>query len=213
MHVGCLRCGGAKAAKISTAAGCGHSGCRHNASQHLFALCAGALQVSVRLAVSASVCYVELRIQPHDQESKMGSHHSQILCLSSEACQQGWMICSAEPSCRKIGSGGVSRKREAMAYFSIESAVALALSLLINVWVVSVFARGFAGDDNEAIGLENAGTYLGRRFGEHMKYIWAIGLLAAGVFTPVFTSSITSTICEGLSEMGRRAGSGSGGSM
>ena len=84
-------------------------------------------------------------------------------------------------SCRKLSSARVSRKREAMAYFSIESAVALAISLAINVCVVSVFARGFHGDDNDSIGLENAGYYLGRHFGEHMKYIWAVGLLAAGV--------------------------------
>ena len=31
------------------------------------------------------------------------------------------------------------------------------------------------------IGLENAGQYLGEAFGPAMKYIWAIGLLAAGV--------------------------------
>ena len=68
-----------------------------------------------------------------------------------------------------------------MAYFSIESALALALSLAINVCVVAVFARGFHGTDNEEIGLENAGFFLGKHFGEHMKYIWAIGLLAAGV--------------------------------
>ena len=82
--------------------------------------------------------------------------------------------------CRRISETRVSRKREAMAYFSIESALALVLSLLINIWVISVFARGFHGSDNVAIGLENAGHYLGQRFGQHMKYIWAVGLLAAG---------------------------------
>ena len=68
-----------------------------------------------------------------------------------------------------------------MAYFSIESAVALGLSLFINVWVVSVFAAGFYGHTEvHDIGLENAGNYLGQRFGSLMKYVWAIGLLAAG---------------------------------
>ena len=35
----------------------------------------------------------------------------------------------------------VSRKREAMSYFSIESALALIVSLFINVFVVTVFAK------------------------------------------------------------------------
>ena len=83
-------------------------------------------------------------------------------------------------ACRKIDDRRVSKMREAMAYFSIESAVALILSLAINIWVVSVFAKGFNRSDNYDIGLENAGDYLGKRFGQHMKYIWAVGLLAAG---------------------------------
>lgn len=85
--------------------------------------------------------------------------------------------------CRKIQSSVVGRKKEAAAYFYIESGVALLVSLFINVFVVSVFGKGFYGKEGD-IGLENAGHFLGATFGPHMKYIWAIGLLAAGQIPP-----------------------------
>lgn len=84
---------------------------------------------------------------------------------------------------RKIESGQVARKREAMAYYRIESGLALFCALLINICVVAVFARGFYGTEGIEIGLENAGAYLGDTFGPLMRIIWAIGLLAAGVPT------------------------------
>lgn len=62
----------------------------------------------------------------------------------------------------------MARKKEAIAYFSIESAAALLISLFINLCVVSVFAKGFYGKGASDIGLINAGTYLGDRFGQHM---------------------------------------------
>jgi len=86
--------------------------------------------------------------------------------------------------CRKINSRVVGRIKEAVAYFNIESAIALAVSLLINLFVLSVFAKGFYGREEGDIGLENAGQFLGRTFGLQMKYIWAVGLLAAGKSPP-----------------------------
>lgn len=44
-------------------------------------------------------------------------------------------------TCRKINSAHNGRKLEAIAYYRIESAVALFCALLINIFVVSVFAR------------------------------------------------------------------------
>ena len=83
---------------------------------------------------------------------------------------------------RKFDSRYNARKREALAYFGIESAAALLVALAINLCVLSVFARGFFGADQPAkIGLENAGEYLGETFGPVMRVIWAVGLLAAGV--------------------------------
>lgn len=82
---------------------------------------------------------------------------------------------------RKFDSRYNARKREALAYFGIESAAALLVALVINLCVLSVFARGFFGADQPAkIGLENAGEYLGDTFGPVMRVIWAVGLLAAG---------------------------------
>eukprot|EP00891_Asterochloris_glomerata_P009403 jgi/Astpho2/9403/e_gw1.00145.48.1_t len=86
---------------------------------------------------------------------------------------------SALVQSRKINTAQPARKKEAVAYFSIESAIALVISLFINICVVAVFARGFFGKGIEDIGLQNAGEYLGTAFGKHML-VWAIGLLAAG---------------------------------
>lgn len=69
---------------------------------------------------------------------------------------------------RDISRTKVARKKEAIAYFSIESALALLISLFINLCVVSVFAKGFYGKGAGDIGLKNAGDYLGERFGSHM---------------------------------------------
>ena len=71
-------------------------------------------------------------------------------------------------NCRDINRTKVARKKEAVAYFSIESALALLISLFINLCVVSVFAKGFYGKEAGDIGLKNAGDYLGERFGSHM---------------------------------------------
>ena len=94
--------------------------------------------------------------------------------------------------------------REANFYFFIESAIALFVSYLINMFVVSVFAVGLyqktnaevnatcAATDvnhpgtfplnNETVNADiyNGGVYLGCQFGPIALYIWAIGVLAAG---------------------------------
>lgn len=73
--------------------------------------------------------------------------------------------------------------RETLRYYNFEAAFALCVTLMINTSVISVFARGFyQGDEStkEDIGLENAGQYLGAKFGRHFQLIWGIGLLAAG---------------------------------
>lgn len=82
--------------------------------------------------------------------------------------------------CRRVKTSVVGRKKEAIMYFYIESALALLVSLIINICVLSVFAKGFYNREEGDIGLENAGQFLGKTFGPQMKYIWAVGLLAAG---------------------------------
>ncbi len=85
-----------------------------------------------------------------------------IICIG-RACSS-----SSPGACRDISRTKVARKKEAIAYFSMESALALLISLFINLCVVSVFAKGFYGKGAGDIGLKNAGDYLGERFGSHM---------------------------------------------
>ncbi|GAB4815567.1 hypothetical protein N2152v2_002613 [Parachlorella kessleri] len=79
----------------------------------------------------------------------------------------------------------------ALRFFKIESAAALLVSLMINIFIISVFACGFEG--NNSVGLGNAGRMLGDLFGRHMQYIWGVGLLAAS-----HAASITSTFAGQL---------------
>jgi len=73
------------------------------------------------------------------------------------------------------------QEREAITLYSIESTAAIATSVLINTCVVAVFARGFFGSSQAgAIGLRNAGSFLGEAYGEPLRIIWALGLCAAG---------------------------------
>ena len=97
--------------------------------------------------------------------------------------------------------------KEANFYYLIETAIALLVSFIINVFVVSVFAKAFYKHDarhtyqmcvrnnipahqsaifnvtaNETVSanLYHGGIFLGCQFGSVALYIWAIGLLAAG---------------------------------
>jgi len=95
--------------------------------------------------------------------------------------------------------------RQANKYFFIEAAIALLVSLIINVFVVAVFASGLHGKTNSDIYTEclkhnntpgadifpnntelvqadiyKGGVFLGCFFGPAAMYIWAIGILAAG---------------------------------
>jgi len=95
--------------------------------------------------------------------------------------------------------------KEANLYFFIEAAIALFVSFLINVFVVSVFAEGLHGKTNGEIyalceernnshadlfkphpnwtvqaDLYKGGVFLGCTYGDLAMYVWAIGVLAAG---------------------------------
>ncbi|OEL36242.1 Metal transporter Nramp6 [Dichanthelium oligosanthes] len=99
---------------------------------------------------------------------------------------------SALVQSRKIDQNKEYQVREALRYYSIESTIALAISFMINLFVTTVFAKGFYGSKEAGnIGLENAGQYLQEKFGGGffpILYIWGIGLLAAGQ-----SSTITGT--------------------
>lgn len=82
--------------------------------------------------------------------------------------------------------------KQAAYYFSIEAALALLVSFLINMAVVSVFAAGFfdpecakikkamVNGECDDIGLMGAGEALRGLLGNAAETIWAVGLLAAG---------------------------------
>lgn len=99
---------------------------------------------------------------------------------------------SALVQSRKIDSRKQGRVQEALNYYSIESTVALLISFMINLFVTTVFAKGFYGTkEADSIGLVNAGQFLQEKYGGGLfpiLYIWAIGLLAAGQ-----SSTITGT--------------------
>ncbi|XP_043708465.1 metal transporter Nramp3-like [Telopea speciosissima] len=99
---------------------------------------------------------------------------------------------SALVQSRKVEIHKRGRVQEALNYYTIESTAALAISFMINLFVTTVFAKGFYGTDKaDSIGLGNAGQYLQEKYGGGrfpILYIWGIGLLAAGQ-----SSTITGT--------------------
>ena len=83
-------------------------------------------------------------------------------------------------------------------YMRLETFIMLAIAFVINLFVVTVFAKGFENSseaEKNNIGIESAGEYLGETFGESYKYLWAVGLLAAGqvrsVATPAWSSDFS----------------------
>ncbi|XP_021820273.1 metal transporter Nramp2-like [Prunus avium] len=93
---------------------------------------------------------------------------------------------------RNIDPHKKGRVQEALNYYSIESSIALFISFMINLFVTTVFAKGFYGTKQaDSIGLVNAGQYLQEKYGGVLYpilYIWGVGLLAAGQ-----SSTITGT--------------------
>lgn len=107
---------------------------------------------------------------------------------------------------RDIDRSKREKVKEANYYFFIEASVALLVSFIINVFVVSVFAHGmyhktnpevrqicidhnvtdhmdiFSKNDTGYVDVDiyNSGVFLGCQFGIAAMYIWAIGILAAG---------------------------------
>ena len=112
---------------------------------------------------------------------------------------------SALVKSRDIDRTKKTEVREANMYFFIEAAIALFISFLINVFVVSVFAEGLYNKTNGEIyslclannnshaeqflphpnstvqaDLFKGGVFLGCTYGSLAMYVWAVGVLAAG---------------------------------
>ncbi|XP_063330389.1 natural resistance-associated macrophage protein 2-like isoform X2 [Pelmatolapia mariae] len=111
---------------------------------------------------------------------------------------------SALVKSREVDRRNKKEVKEANKYFFIESAIALFVSFLINVFVVAVFAQAFYNKSNIEVNAEcnatgsphtdlfplnnntlevdiyKGGIVLGCFFGPAALYIWAVGILAAG---------------------------------
>eukprot|EP00892_Ulva_mutabilis_P003688 jgi/Ulvmu1/1691/UM116_0002.1 len=109
---------------------------------------------------------------------------------------------SALVQSRKIDVSAAGAKHEAIVYNAIESAASLAVTVVINLSLMSVFASGFYGESSiPEVGLSTAGRHLGDRFGPAMKYIWAIGLFAAGQSSTMTGTYTGQFVMSGFMEM------------
>jgi len=72
--------------------------------------------------------------------------------------------------------------KEPIIYNNIESAVSLFVSFIISAFVISTFASYIEKnpDSDTDLSLRTASVALESFLGSTAKYIWAIGLLAAG---------------------------------
>uniref|UniRef100_A0A8B9ITJ5 Solute carrier family 11 member 2 n=1 Tax=Amazona collaria TaxID=241587 RepID=A0A8B9ITJ5_9PSIT len=111
---------------------------------------------------------------------------------------------SALVKSRQVNRANKREVREANKYFFIESCIALFVSFIINIFVVTVFAEAFFKKNNADVNavcvntssphsslfpnnnetlevdIYKGGAVLGCYFGPAALYIWAIGILAAG---------------------------------
>ncbi|XP_077644755.1 natural resistance-associated macrophage protein 2-like isoform X2 [Lonchura striata] len=111
---------------------------------------------------------------------------------------------SALVKSRQVNRADKREVREANKYFFIESCIALFVSFIINIFVVTVFAEAFFNKTNAQVrqvcanassphtelfpsdngtlevDIYKGGAVLGCSFGPAALYIWAIGILAAG---------------------------------
>ncbi|KAG8377510.1 hypothetical protein BUALT_Bualt08G0040400 [Buddleja alternifolia] len=109
---------------------------------------------------------------------------------------------SALVQSRKVDLKKKGRVQEALNYYTIECSIAIFVSFIINLFVTTVFAKGFYKSSKaDSIGLVNAGTYLQERYGGGflpILYIWGIGLLAAGQSSTITGTYAGQFIMEGF---------------
>ncbi|CAL8094331.1 unnamed protein product [Calicophoron daubneyi] len=129
-----------------------------------------------------------------------------VAIIGAIVMPHNFFLHSALVTSREIDRSVPEKVREANFYFFIESAIALLVSLVINIFVVSVFAGGFYGKnvteiitncsaerrlpahfldvaaqfDPSDVDLYTGGIFLGCSFGLACLFIWAVGILAAG---------------------------------
>lgn len=113
--------------------------------------------------------------------------------LGSLVMPHSCFLNSALVQSRAIQRAKRNRVEEAIRYYSLEAALTIGVSFLINFAVVCVFAKGFWSEEcakqglalvngvcSDEIGFTNAGDALEDLLGGAAKTVWAIGLLASG---------------------------------
>uniref|UniRef100_A0A8C6S971 Solute carrier family 11 member 2 n=1 Tax=Neogobius melanostomus TaxID=47308 RepID=A0A8C6S971_9GOBI len=132
---------------------------------------------------------------------------------------------SALVKSRDVDRSNQREVREANKYFFIESAIALFVSFIINVFVVAVFAEAFYEKTNEEVysicnksgsphvdlfplnnetlevDIYKGGVVLGCFFGPAALYIWAVGILAAGQSSTMTGTYSGQFVMEGFLNM------------
>ena len=82
---------------------------------------------------------------------------------------------------RKVDPKNSKAVYESNIYNTLESGIALLIAFIINLFVIGTFANYMRQPDADpSIDLHNADAALRDSFGTAAKYIWGIGLLAAG---------------------------------
>lgn len=81
---------------------------------------------------------------------------------------------------RDIDAKTKNKVNEANFYNNVESAISLGVSFIINWCVIGTFANYKGGPYSKDLTLSNAHIALEETLGKFARYVWAIGLLAAG---------------------------------
>lgn len=106
---------------------------------------------------------------------------------------------------RKVDTNNPNKVNEANIYNTIESAFSLTISFLINMAVIATFAvyvrSQYFENDPQDIDLRSASAALAGSFGENAKYIWAVGLLAAGQSSTMTGTYAGQFVMEGFLEI------------
>eukprot|EP00049_Salpingoeca_infusionum_P019078 m.360086 g.360086 ORF g.360086 m.360086 type:complete len:552 (-) comp18868_c0_seq1:168-1823(-) len=149
-----------------------------------------ALFASLIVVMSVSFGYMYVKMDPpqgevvaslFDFSLSNGIASQAVAVIGAVIMPHNLYLHSALVTSRAIKRSSDIQVSEANKYNAIESTIALGVSFVINLFVVSVFAEAFYGrPDAQDIDLFTSGQFLELEFGKAMKYIWALGLLAAG---------------------------------
>uniref|UniRef100_H3G7I7 Uncharacterized protein n=1 Tax=Phytophthora ramorum TaxID=164328 RepID=H3G7I7_PHYRM len=100
---------------------------------------------------------------------------------------------------RGVGTGPV---KEANFYFGLEAILALFVSFLINMFVISAFASTFYSPQCDAlVGLKEAGEAVSSSLGHYAKIIWAVGLVASGQASTMTGTYAGQFVMEGFLDL------------